>query len=236
MGGGWALLVFPFLFLFFRGDGGADHAGRPGSVDRSQIPGLSVGEALRLPDFHKLAGAGFLFVFSTLGLTVHFVPILTDHGADRLAAAGIVSLIGIFSITGRLCTGFLLDRYQARSVGALLFCLPIVSCGLLLVGGGNPICQAAAAIGLGFAVGAEMDVLAYLSSRHLGMRHFGALFGFISSALALGLAFGPLSAGIIFDRSGSYALFLLVTMVMMALSSVALATLPPPSFGNEKQA
>ena len=50
-------------------------------------------------------------------------------------------------------------------------------------------------------------------------------------ALALGVAFGPLAAGAAFDRYGSYAQFLVLTMAFMAASSLALATLGRPRFG-----
>jgi MFS family permease len=50
-------------------------------------------------------------------------------------------------------------------------------------------------------------------------------------ALALGAAFGPLAAGAAFDRYGSYRQFLVLTMVFMAASSLAMATLSRPRFG-----
>ena len=84
---------------------------------------------------------------------MHFVPILKDAGAQPLAAAGIASLIGIFSIVGRLGTGVLLDRFPGHIVGAGAFLLPIVAAVLLLFYGGNPISQAFAAAALGLTVG-----------------------------------------------------------------------------------
>lgn len=47
-------------------------------------------------------------------------------------------------------------------------------------------------------------------------------------ALALGAAFGPLAAGAAFDHWGSYKQFLVLTMVFMAASSLAMATLSRP--------
>jgi hypothetical protein len=46
-------------------------------------------------------------------------------------------------------------------------------------------------------------------------------------ALAFGTAFGPLAAGAVFDRYGSYASFLMLTTVLMAASAIALFTLGP---------
>jgi predicted MFS family arabinose efflux permease len=166
---------------------------------------------------------------------VHFVPILTDRGADPLAAAGIASLVGIFSIFGRLGTGLLLDRFPANWVGATVFLLPILACALLFFDGANSFSQGLAAAIFGLTVGAEVDVIAYLVSRHFGLKNFGVFSGAMIGALALGVAFGPLGAGAAFDRYGSYAQFLMLTMVFMAISSIALATLSRPRFSAQGQ-
>jgi MFS family permease len=60
------------------------------------------------------------------------------------------------------------------------------------------------------------------------LRNFGGLFGGLVAALSLGTAFGPLAAGATFDRFGSYAPFLVLTMVLMGVSSLALASLRLP--------
>lgn len=152
-----------------------------------------------------------------------------------MAAAGIVSLVGIFSIFGRLGTGLLLDRFPAHMVGAGAFLLPIIACALLFFDGANPLSQAVAAAIFGLTVGAEVDVIAYLVSRHFGLKNFGVFSGAMIGALALGVAFGPLGAGAAFDWYGSYAQFLVLTMAFMAVSSLALATLSRPRFGAQGQ-
>lgn len=224
LGGIWALVTFPFMFLFFRG---AQDKKRhePKAAAASTLPGVSLAEGLRSPTFYKLLVASGLFTFTAIGIIVHFVPIMTDRGADPLAAAGIVSLVGVFSLIGRLGTGLLLDRFSARAIGAVVFLLPIAACALLFFDGANPPSQMAAAALFGLTVGAEVDVIAYLASRHFGLKNFGVLFGAIVGAMALGTAFGPLAAAEAFDRYGSYAEFLMLTMAFMAASSIALATL-----------
>jgi predicted MFS family arabinose efflux permease len=236
MGGIWAVVVFPIMLLFFRGarDQGPKKQAAP--IDNSTIPGMSVAEGLRTPAFYKLLIASGLFTFTALGIIVHFVPILTDTGTSQLAAASIASLVGIFSIFGRLGTGLLLDRFPAHWVGAAVFVLPIVACALLLHDGANPLSQSIAAAIFGLTVGAEVDVIAYLVSRHFGLKNFGVFSGAMIGALALGVAFGPLGAGAAFDRYGSYAQFLMLTMAFMAVSSLALASLGQPRFGARDRA
>jgi MFS family permease len=228
----WAAIVFPVLFLFFHSakDAGANE--RMAAAETAvPLTGLSLVEGLRSPAFYKLLMAGGFFAFTAIGITVHFVPILTDSGSARLAAAGIASLIGIFSVVGRLGTGALLDFLPAHVVGATIFLLPILAAALLLFYGAYPLSQAAAASIFGLTVGAEIDVIAYLATRHFGLKNFGGLFGGLVTALALGVAFGPLVAGMAYDSYGSYDPFLVLTMVLMGASSIAVASLGRPPFG-----
>ena len=222
----WATLVFPILFICFRGaqdQGRKQRATRPDAS--SILTGMSLAEGLRSPALYKLLMAAGLFAFTAIGVVVHFVPILTDSGATPLSAAGIAALIGIFSIIGRLGTGVLLDKFPGHLVGAVAFLIPIVACVLLLTDGANHLSQAVAAAIFGLTVGSEVDVIAYLAAKHFGLKHFGALYGVLQTALALGTAFGPLAAGAVFDRYHSYAPFLMLTTVLMAVSAIALFTL-----------
>ncbi len=228
MGAIWATLVFPVLFLCFRGAKDVRKQETAAPEAKKLLDGHSLSEGLRSPALYKLLLASCLFSFTAIGALVHFVPILKDSGADPLAAAGIASLIGIFSIVGRLGTGVLLDRFPGHLVGAAAFMLPILSSVLLLTAGSDPLSQSIAAIALGLTVGSEVDVIAFLAAKHFGLKNFGALYGALVMALAMGTAFGPLAAGAIFDNNGSYASFLMLGIVLMAVSAIALLSLGSP--------
>ena len=228
MGAIWATLVFPVLFMLFRGARDGGHKERAARRDASSVlTGITLAEGLRSPTLYKLLMAAGMFAFTAIGVVVHFVPILKDSGATPLSAAGIASLVGIFSILGRLGTGVLLDKFPGHVIGAFAFLIPILACVLLLFDGANPVSQGVAAAIFGLTVGSEVDVIAYLAARHFGLKNFGALYGVLQMVLAFGTAFGPLAAGAVFDRYDSYAPFLMLTTVLMAASAVALFTLGP---------
>lgn len=227
MSGIWITLVFPVLFVCFRSakDEGAEQAATQTSTPEVALSGLTLKEGVRSPAFYKLLMASGMFAFTAVAVVVHFVPILTDSGAEPLAAAGIASLVGIFSVIGRLGTGALLDRFPGHRVGGLAFLIPLVGCSLLLVGDGNRASQSVAAAVFGLTLGSEVDVIAYLAARYFGMKNFGALYGALVMALALGTAFGPLAAGAVFDHYTSYDPFLVLTMALMGSSAVTLFTM-----------
>ncbi len=229
MGGLWAALVFPMLLLLFHG--ARDKTRKPAAPTPEAaraMTGLSIAEALRSRALYILLLAGGLFSFTILGAVIHFVPMLTDSGATPRAAAGMAAIIGVFSIIGRLGTGFLLDHFKAHLVGAVAFLIPVAACALLLLDGANPISQSAAAAIIGLTLGSEVDVIAYLAARHFGLRNFGALYGALITALAIGTSLGPLVAAHVFDKYASYDPFLMLMMALTTISAVALVSLGSP--------
>lgn len=225
LGGIWALALFPPVFLFFRGaqDGGREARLRLRAA-ADMLPGLTLAEALGKPAFYQLLFASGFFTFSLFACVVHFVPILTGSGAAPMTAAGAASLIGVFSLVGRLGTGAILDRFPAHIVGAASFLIPIPGCAILLADGTGAGGYFAAAAMFGLTLGAEVDVITYLATRHFGLRNFGAIQGALLCAIALGAALGPLAAAASFDRFGSYALFLASTIVLMLISALIIGS------------
>ncbi len=228
----WIAIALPFILFGFRGSTDQREAKSAAPATNDSVTGLTLAEGFRSSIFYRLLLAGGLVAFVVIALLVHFVPILTDRGVPPLAAAGIAALIGIFSMIGRLGTGLLLDRYDARVIGVGVFMLGNLGCVLLLLDT-DYLGQAAAAIIVGVTLGAETDLIAYLASRHFGLRNFGGLFGGMVAALALGAGLGPLVAGAVYDSAGSYTLFLVAGMVLMTTSAIAIATLPRPRFAGK---
>lgn len=222
----WIALAFPLIFLFFRG---ARDSKRPNeSALTSLSTGMSFAEGLRSSVYLRLIGTSLMLTFAMVALSFHFVPMLTAKGKSATEAAGIAALIGLASLVGRLGTGLLIDRFRASLVGGLVFLLPAVGALVLITSdsaGAGPMIAAAL---IGLTLGAEIDVLVYILTRHFGLRNFGALYGAILAALSIGTAIGPLVAANVFDRTGSYDPFLWGTVALMLASSAALFSLPRP--------
>jgi MFS family permease len=227
----WVAIAFPIIFFFFRGahDRGGKNHDAP-ATERAELTGASFAEGLRSSIYLRLLLASLLFTFTIIALVVHFVPILSGRGIDKIEAAGLASLVGLFSIAGRLGTGLLLDRFRGSYVGAVAFLLPAIGCLLLMISGSSIAGAAVAAALIGLTLGAEVDVIVYLTTKHFGLKNFGALYGGLLAALSVGTALGPLGASAVFDTYGDYAPFLWITIAFMVASSVALASLPRPVF------
>jgi MFS family permease len=91
---------------------------------------------------------------------------------------------------------------------------------LLWAGAGGGLTLLAAFL-VGLGMGAEADIIAYLTSRYFGLRSFGLIYGFLFAAFTLAGALGPVLMGVGFDHLGSYRapllFFLAATLVATAL-------------------
>ena len=187
------------------------------------IEGVTLGVALRTPLFWTAVPSFFLVMLVTAAMLTHLAPLLTDRGWPIEKAAGAVALIGLVSLAGRAVSGALLDRFGFGLVGALLFPLQAVGCGLLLAGRGDEAAYVAAAL-IGLAYGVEADMLPWVLRKTFGLRSFGRLYGIAFGVVQLGSVLGPLVMGVSFDQLGGYATGLAGLTACAALSA-ALVTL-----------
>ena len=202
----------PFVWLGFRGAGEA--ADRQNSVEH----GIEFRAALRMRQFWILSLMAIGMSLGVGGLLVHVVPLLTDLGSDRVRAAEIASLLGLASVCGRIGVGLLLDRFPTTfvAVGTLLLA---ASGALLLYTYGLAYAPLGVML-IGLAAGAEVDLIAYLCSRHFGVRSYGAIYGWQYSVFALGYGFSPFFVGLMRDSLGNYDLALLVSAIVICTAGI----------------
>jgi MFS family permease len=144
---------------------------------------------------------------------------------DRNTAAAAVGVMGITSIAGRLVTGLLLDRWNGPLIGAVSFGLPVIAACFWLNFDGTLLSAVVIAACLGLSLGAEIDIIAYLSTRYFGLKNYGAIFGTIVGVLAFGGGVGPTLAGLVYDKTHSYGIFAWATMPAFILSAAMIGSL-----------
>jgi len=227
LGLGAAVLVVPTMwFLFFdaRDRLRLSPAGTKATAP-AMLTGWSMAEGFRARQFYQLWAAALITTLIVVGFVVHLVPLLGDAGISRATAVSLAGMVGIMSIIGRLTVGYLIDRLPGPPVGTISVSLPIVAALILLAFPGSVPAAVVAVAVLGLSVGGEYDAIIYLCSRFFGMRNFAALFGWIASGLLAGMGLGPVLAGWIHDRWGSYEMFLVAVIPMGLLAGLMIATL-----------
>jgi MFS family permease len=226
IGGSLAMLI-PSLLLF-REAGGTKQTQASRRAANASLPGLSAGQALRSTRFWRL-GIGLLVISSTVGLfLLHLQPMFIDNGLTAAQAASAALMIGPTMIVGRLGTGLLFDRLPAPLVAGVAFAVMGVACMAMLgFDGSLPAAFLIAAI-VGLGIGAELDVVAYMTSRYFGLRSYGVLFGGLMGVYGIGVGGGSAVAGAVFDTAGSYIPILIGLGIGSALAALMAASMGKP--------
>ena len=190
--------------------------------------GLRAREAWRSRDFWLMAGAFTLVSASVQACVVHMAPMLNDRNLGIRAAVSGSSLIGAAVMIGRIGTGYLLDRTFAARLASILFAASASGIALLLLGDRTAPFAGAFLVGLG--LGAEIDLIPYMTSRYFGLRDFGKVYSSLFAAFALAGALGPFLMGAGFDRTGSYSGPLVGFFLAILLAIVLMTRLGPYRF------
>jgi predicted MFS family arabinose efflux permease len=217
-----AAIALPAVFVLFRLKPEEEAAAEGGA---SISWGLSRPAAIRTYRFWALGAALLIITLSLIGMIPNFVPFLLDTGMQAQRAAEIAGIMGIAVIFGRLLAGFLVDRIWAPAVATVFFTMPVLALLMLANVSTTDSVAIAAGIGMGLAAGAELDLLAYLTSRYFGVRHYGAVFGGIYAFFTVGSGLAPLLYARTYDATGSYKPIMTVAAGGLVLAIVLLLSL-----------
>jgi MFS family permease len=182
--------------------------------------------ALRTPQFIVLAATFFLCCAAHSGPIFHTVSYAMICGASALAAASIYSVEGLSGLFGRLIFGLLADRFGARRVilgGLLLQAAGIYS--YIYVSQLEHFYLLA--LVLGMAYGGVMPLYAVLARDYFDQKVMGTVLGAATMTSSIGMAFGPVGGGWLYDTFGTYH-WLYIASAAVGLGAAAMATAFPP--------
>ncbi len=205
-------------------------ASGPGSANRARSPAAS---ALRTPQFIVLAATFFLCCAAHSGPIFHTVSYAMICGASSLAAASIYSVEGVAGLFGRLIFGVLADRLGVRRVlvgGLLLQAIGIYS--YIYVTQLNEFYMLA--VVLGMAYGGVMPLYAVLARDYFGPRVMGTVLGAATMTSSIGMAFGPVGGGWLYDTYGTYH-WLYIASAAVGIAAAAMGLAFPPPKGNREE-
>jgi len=215
----WILLVPAALLV--RRPPAAAAAGSAASQAAGNEPSMTAAEAFRSPQFIVLALTFFLCCGAHSGPIFHMVSYAIGCGIAPMAAVSIYSVEGLAGLGGRLLLGLLADRFGAK---------PVLVIGLMVQAFAIAAYLAvdrlgefyALALVFGTAYGGVMPLYAVLARESFGQAIMGTVFGAMTMASSLGMAFGPWAGGRIFDAFNSY-MWLYLGAAGVALGAVAVA-------------
>ena len=193
--------------------------------EQPQTHGLQLRQALATLPFWTLTTAFALGLMAHSVILAHQVAYLIGRGFDPVLAAAIAGLLGVASLPGR----YLLNRlsedlspqvllagcYTAQAAGVALLALaahPLFVWGYVAI--------------YGAAFGATSPLRASTMADHFGRRSFGAITAASGFPIAIAGSVGPIAAGALYDRLGSYSPALALTGGAFVLSAFSVALTP----------
>jgi MFS transporter, OFA family, oxalate/formate antiporter len=206
-------------------DGGApaEHSGAPSARGSD----YTMREAMRTRTFwvlFALFAATWIPIFAPL---VHLVPLARGLGVDALVAATLVSALGMAGILGRLIMGSLSDRIGRRAAIGIGLVLQILAFLGFTVAGALPGLYAAS-VAFGFSYGAVASLFPAIVADFFGREQAGSLVGLLFAMSGSMAALGPLGAGFIYDRTGSYGPAWVASAALNVVALGLLALARPP--------
>ena len=197
-----------------------------GSAPAAEGAGLTVGQALRSPQFIVLGLTFFACCAAHSGPIFHMVSYAMLCGVAPMAAVSIYSVEGLAGLGGRLLYGVLADRLGVKPVLiAGLAIQAIVIAAYLSISQLEQFYMLAVIFGATY--GGVMPLYAVLAREYFGQRILGTVFGAATMLSSLGMALGPLAGGVVFDAYANYS-WLFIGSALIGLGAVGIAIAFPP--------
>ncbi len=182
---------------------------------------------LRTPQFIVLAATFFLCCAAHSGPIFHTVSYAMICGASALGAASIYSVEGVAGLFGRLIFATLADRFGVRKVivgGLALQAIGIYT--YIYVSQLGQFYLLAAVLGM--AYGGVMPLYSVLAREYFSPKVMGTVLGAATMTSSIGMAFGPVGGGWLYDTFGTYH-WLYIASAAVGLAAAGMALAFPPA-------
>lgn len=188
------------------------------------LVGFSAHASRRMPRFWMMFGSFLLLAFGIGGVLIPLVPILRARGIEPEQAAAVQGALGIALIVGRAFAGFLMDRFFAPFVAVVILAFPMLGISLLALDA-TGLTALIAAVCIGLAAGAELDVVAVLVTRYFGNVAYAENYGWQYAAWTLGSGSAVVVTNRVYDALGTHTPALWAYVVLFAISCLLILRL-----------
>ncbi|HSG30722.1 MAG TPA: MFS transporter [Thermodesulfobacteriota bacterium] len=177
-------------------------------------------EAIKTPAFWLLY-VMWLFGFITfLIIITHLFNYEIHVGIPELLASGAPAAIGLGSIFGRIVlSGFLTERMRSERI--LFICFFVQSSSIIILLLFKDI-EYYFIFGLlfGFFYSGWVPIFPMILGDFFGLKALGAIYGFFGTSFSIAAIIGPILAGYLFDRTGSYFYPFLIAIIICYLAAL----------------
>ncbi|MEE8465732.1 MAG: MFS transporter, partial [Dehalococcoidia bacterium] len=194
---------------------------------RVEIVDFTVRQALRTRSYWILFAGSVLRITLWGAISVHTVEMFVWKGMSQEMAGLMFSLMFLLSIPLRIIVGLLGDRFPLQPMmGGGMVSAALAILAMLLLDGNIAVYLFVVLMAMEQA-GSTLNWVAL--GNFFGRTSFATLMGIISMAFNLGMLISPIFAGIVFDRTDSYALVMVTFLPIYLASGVFFLIVRKPS-------
>jgi predicted MFS family arabinose efflux permease len=230
-----ALAVFSIVaatitfLLIPRGEGRPKIAG-PKRRAREDYPMI-----FRNPVFWIFATAMLLCNLPQVLMLTQLKMLLLENGIDGRGAAVMFTALSTGMLAGRFLAGVALDRLRPSIVAFSTLALP--SLGIFVIASSldaAPVLTTAVFF-LGFAFGAEGDIVGFLVARHFGVEIYGSVMGLMTATMSASASLGAMLLAYTLAQTGNFNLFLVIVGTAVIAGASLFLLLRDGRAGQEAQ-
>ena len=175
-----------------------------GNKDRNDSS-ISLKNALKTRPFWMLSMVGFLTYFIHTGVNIHQAAYLIDKGINPIFAASALTIMALGTGVGSLVTGWATDKFSSKIV-YFFGCIWLGLSALLFLLISNIFLAYLIGFIFGMALGGLLVIPPVVLADIFGKDNIGSIRGYSEPFVSAGQAIGGISAGLIYDFTGSYTL------------------------------
>jgi len=192
-----------------------------GSNVTIQLPGLTTRESIRTASFWMIMITGFVISAAFYFVATHIVTYAIDTGMSATSAAFTLTIMSIGGIAGTLSAWWISVKLGNRYALLVLTAVQALVMFLFILIK-SPWLFYAAMIFFGITFGAASPVRLSMIPQLFGINSVGTIMGLATFAWAIGGITGPILAGYIFDRTGSYNIAFLTAGLLLVIGVLSI--------------
>jgi MFS family permease len=197
------------------GDGVSSEAGTGSS---SEVSDFSLLALLPTRAFITTSVPFALALTAQVGFLTHQVAFLSPS-IGVVAAGWAVSLTTFAAVIGRIATGFVVDRFDRRTVASLNFVVQALGMGLLAATGEREVLYLGCVL-FGIGVGNATSLPGLIVQQEFPKQHFARIISVVVAINQFSFAFGPTMIAQLQQAEGTYTVAFLICLAMQIAAAI----------------
>ncbi len=171
-------------------------------ANQHNLVGETLAVAMATRTFWVLCAMIFLAAMGVFGIMLHLFPLYIDRGVISSMLPLIMVGVGAGTLLGRIISGIMLDKADAKWVAIAVFVSGAIGISWLAFEGPGftPLTVLGPAFLIGVALGAESDIIPFMVRRIYGMRHYPVIYNRVLTSHYLGAITGTMLFGWVQDN------------------------------------